>query len=146
MVAEGHLPQAIDLLAQLNADLPRRELERRLREIFFKHPHYELYGAYDGETLVGVCGAWVATKVWCGRYLEVDNIVVAQGCRSVGVGTFLLNEMENLARERGCEVLVLDSYTSNHASHRLYHRLGYEIKGFHFIKAIGETVSQIDSP
>jgi predicted GNAT family acetyltransferase len=31
---------------------------------------------------------------------------------------------------------VLDSYTSNHASHRLYHRLGYEIRGFHFIKPL----------
>ena len=34
--------------------------------------------------------------------------------------------------------LVPDSYAANRRSHRLYHRLGFEIWSFHFIKPIGD--------
>ena len=136
LVESHEQPEALRLLAGLNPEVAAEELERRMDEIIQRHPHYEMYGAFDGEVLVAVCGAWVATKLWCGRYLEIDNIVTDPERRSMGAGTQLMQAMEKLARERDCEILVLDSYASNTASHRLYHRLGYEIKGFHFVKEL----------
>lgn len=129
-------PEALRLLAGLNPEVETAELERRMTEIVRQHPHYELYGAFEGDAMVAVCGAWVATKLWCGRYLEIDNIVTDPQHRSKGAGTQLMKAMEKLARERDCEILVLDSYASNTDSHRLYHRLGFEIKGFHFVKEL----------
>lgn len=137
-ICDEELPRAIALLRVLNVDVSESEVAERLHRILFEHPHYRLYGAFDGDRLLGVCGAWIATKVWCGRYLEVDNLVVDPDQRSCGVGTRLLDFMEELGRESDCRILVLDSYTSNHSSHRLYHRLNYEIKGFHFVKMLGE--------
>lgn len=136
-ICDDELPQAIALLAMLNADVSESEVAERLRRILFEHPHYRFYGAFDGDRMLGVCGAWIATKVWCGRYLEVDNLVVDPNQRSRGVGTQLLDFMEQIGRESDCRILVLDSYTSNYSSHRLYHRLNYEIKGFHFVKMLG---------
>ena len=133
--------EAVRLLAGLNPEVGMEKLQCRLDEIIQKYPHYELYGAYDGNQMVAVCGAWVATKLWCGRYLEIDNIVTDPDCRSQGVGTQLMEAMETLARNRDCEILVLDSYASNTSSHRLYHRLGYEIKGFHFVKGLPVALS-----
>jgi ribosomal protein S18 acetylase RimI-like enzyme len=136
LVTPDEQPEALGLLAWLNPDLEVSEIQRRMNEIMGQHDHYELYGAFNADNLIAVCGAWVATKLWCGRYLEVDNIVTAPEYRSKGAGTLLLNHMESVARERNCEIMVLDSYASNTASHRLYHRLGYEIKGFHFVKGL----------
>ncbi len=136
LVESHEQSDALRLLAGLNPEVGIEELEARLARIEGQHPHYELYGAFDGDVLVAVCGAWVATKLWCGRYLEIDNIVTDPERRSEGAGTQLMEAMETLARERDCEILVLDSYASNTASHRLYHRLGYEIKGFHFVKEL----------
>lgn len=138
-IADREVELALDLLAMLNGEVGRDELAKRLARIRAEHPHYELYGVYEGEVLLGLAGVWTATKMWCGRYLEVDNLVVAAGARGRGVGTALLEFLEVLAEKRGCEILVLDSYTANTASHRLYHRLGYEIKGFHFVKRIADT-------
>ena len=136
LVESHEQSEALRLLAGLNPEVSAEELNKRLQEVVDKYPHYELYGAFDGDALVAVCGAWVATKLWCGRYLEIDNIVTDPERRSKGAGTCLMEAMESLARERDCEILVLDSYASNTASHRLYHRLGYEIKGFHFVKEL----------
>lgn len=132
------LPAASELLAQLNPDVPPDTILARLATILADHPHYDCIGAFLGERLAGVAGAWTATKIWCGKYLEIDNLVVAPDARSQGIGAALIGHLEALARDRGCTVLTLDSYSGNHASHRLYHRLGFEIWAFHFVKPIGD--------
>jgi len=132
------LPEVADLLARLNPETPRDVILERLGEILAGHPHYHLVCAFSGDRIVGVAAAWIATKIWCGRYLEIDNLVVDESHRSSGIGSRLIQHLEAFGKSRDCKILVLDSYTSNHASHRLYHRLGFEIWGFHFIKPIGD--------
>jgi GNAT superfamily N-acetyltransferase len=130
------LNAATGLLAQLNPAVPLEIVRQRFETILADHPHYQAYGAFLESTLIGLAGAWVATKVWCGLYLEVDNLVIDPAHRSCGAGTLLLKTLEIRAKELGCNLLVLDSYVSNSPSHRLYHRLGYEIRGFHFVKEL----------
>jgi len=135
LVPGDHLA-ATGLLTHLNPDCPTPVLIERFHEILRQHPHYLALGGFLDGRLVAFAGVWIATKIWCGRYLEVDNFVVHPEHRSAGHGTRLMRHLEQVARERECNLLVLDSYTSNHSSHRLYHRLGYEIWGFHFVKQI----------
>jgi len=136
LVAE-EIPAAIRLLAHLNPDIPHEVLKQRFETILAEHPHYHAFGAFLDGKLAAIASVWIATKVWCGRYLELDNIVVDPDQRSSGLGTVLIRHLEAFAREKDCNLTVLDSYTSNHASHRLYHRLGFEIWGFHFVKPFG---------
>ncbi len=136
LVAED-LPAATTLLAHLNPGIPAEVLGQRFATILAEHPHYHAFGAFVDGKLAAVASVWIATKIWCGRYLEIDNIVVDPGQRSSGLGTALIQHLETFAREKDCNLAVLDSYTSNHASHRLYHRLGFEIWGFHFVKPFG---------
>ena len=135
LAAEDH-PAANALFAQLNPDVPPAVLAQRFATILAEHPHYRIFGAFEDGQLAAVAGVWIATKIWCGRYLEIDNLVVDSSRRSSGLGSALMRYLEALAIEENCNIGVLDSYTSNHASHRLYHRLGYEIRGFHFIKPL----------
>lgn len=132
------LADAATLLATLNPETPADLVKERLHTLLADHSHYELVGAFTDERLIGVAGAWIATKIWCGRYLEIDNLVVDENQRSSGTGSRLIEYLEKIARDRDCKLVVLDSYTTNHPSHRLYHRLGFEIWGFHFIKPIGD--------
>ena len=132
------LADAAALLTLLNPETPAETIGVRLDSLLADYSHYQLMGAFAGGTLVGVAGAWIATKIWCGRYLEIDNLVVAPEQRSAGIGSLLIRHLETIARERDCNIIVLDSYTANHSSHRLYHRLGFEIWGFHFAKPIGD--------
>ncbi|MGB6220214.1 GNAT family N-acetyltransferase [Haloferula sp.] len=130
------LRDAVRLLAFLNPDCSSEVLVDRFETIVAEHPHYHPLGAFTEGKMVAFAGAWIATKVWCGRYLEVDNLVVHPDYRSKGFGSSLIKHCEQLAKQHGCNLLVLDSYTSNHPSHRLYHRFGFEIWGFHFVKQI----------
>ncbi|MEO5915860.1 MAG: GNAT family N-acetyltransferase [Luteolibacter sp.] len=137
-LVSADLADASALLVSLNPETPTPIIEERLQAVLADHPHYHLFGAFADDKLAGVAGAWIATKIWCGRYLEIDNLVVDPEQRSSGIGSRLIQHLEVLARERDCKIVVLDSYTANHPSHRLYHRLGFEIWGFHFVKPIGD--------
>jgi GNAT superfamily N-acetyltransferase len=137
-LVQSDLADAAVLLATLNPETPAALVAERLQTLLADHSHYEIVGAFNERILVGVAGAWIATKIWCGRYLEIDNLVVDPVQRSSGTGTLLIEHLVAVARERGCGMVVLDSYTANHPSHRLYHRLGFEIWGFHFVKPIGD--------
>lgn len=132
------LDPATRLLAVMNQDTPESVVRERLETVLRDHDHYEILGAHVAGRLAGVAGAWVATKIWCGRYLEIDNIVVDPDVRSSGIGSALIEHLVERGKQRDCRLVVLDSYSSNHASHRLYHRLGFEIWGFHFVKPIGD--------
>jgi ribosomal protein S18 acetylase RimI-like enzyme len=137
-LAPEQLPDAAQLLTALNPETPPALIATRLHTILTDHPHYEIFGAFEGGKLLGVAGAWIATKIWCGRYLEIDNLVVAPAARSRGIGSLLMRHLEALAQQRDCKIIVLDSYAANYPSHRLYHRHGFEIWSFHFIKPIGD--------
>jgi ribosomal protein S18 acetylase RimI-like enzyme len=133
----GDHPAAVVLLGHLNPAIPIAVLQQRFETILAEHPHYHAFGAFLDGKLAGLASVWIATKIWCGRYLEIDNIVVDPEARSSGLGSALIQHLKAFGKEKNCNLAVLDSYTSNHASHRLYHRLGFEIWGFHFVKPFG---------
>jgi ribosomal protein S18 acetylase RimI-like enzyme len=131
-------PLAIDLLALLNPLVPPDVVAGRLSDIRATHPHYQLAGAWVAGRLAGVCGGWLATKIWCGHHMEIDNLVVDPDFRGQGIGEALMRHFETIAAAEGCRAITLDAYATNHAAHRLYVRLGYETWSFHFVKPIGD--------
>lgn len=135
-LGEEDYPAALRLLAVLNPNVPESVLAERFERVLREHHHYRAIGAFSEDRLVALTGIWIATKVWCGRYLEVDNIVVDPDHRSGGLGSQLIQAAQKIAEENDCNLMVLDSYTSNYPSHRLYYRLGFEVRGFHFIKEL----------
>jgi GNAT superfamily N-acetyltransferase len=103
-------------------------------------PHnYTQIAAFEKEVCVGITGCWSATKLWTGKYLEIDNFVVNPNHRSKGIGKFLTNYIEKKALDLNCSSIVLDAFTGNFAAHRFYYNQGYEPRGFHFVKVVDET-------
>lgn len=135
-ITPEEVPAAVALLTILNPDKTPELIGSRLEAILRDHPHYLPIGAFIEGDMKGFVGAWIATRIWCGRYLEVDNFVVHPDARGGGIGTRLMARLEDLARENDCDVVALDTYVTLHDAHRLYHRLGYSVLGYHFVKTL----------
>jgi ribosomal protein S18 acetylase RimI-like enzyme len=125
VLSSEQLVEIVELLAYLNPSVSSEVLRARYEKIVRNHPNYFLIGAF-------------VTKIWCGDFMEIDNLVVHPDYRSRGVATTLMKRIEVMAKEQNCNIIVLDSYTNNHSSHRLYHQQGGEIWGFHFVKPLQE--------
>lgn len=133
--SEPDFAMLFPLVRQLNPDLTHADFARYLKEML--SAGYRCVGLYRGEKLIGACGIWTSTRFWCGTYMEVDNVVIDQGQRNAGLGKLLMAWVEKEAKKLGCRLVIADSYTYNHASHRFYMRGKYIIKGFVFVKEIG---------
>ncbi|CAH0337383.1 hypothetical protein FVB9288_03142 [Flavobacterium sp. CECT 9288] len=102
-------------------------------------PHnYRQIAVYEDGVCVGTSGLWSGTKLWSGKYLEIDNFIVHPDHRSKGIGKIMTDYVDAVARETGCNMIVLDAFTGNFTAHRFYYNQGYAPKGFHFLKIINE--------
>ncbi len=122
------------LVKQVNPQVSKREF---LTDLDTMLPlGYRCVGAFSVGKLVGACGLWIGRRFWCGKYCEVDNLVVDKQARSGGIGALMMRWVEKEAKKEKCAIVMADSYTTNHASHRFYFREGYIIKGYCFYKEL----------
>lgn len=89
----------------------------------------------SGECL-GLSGIWTGTKIYSGKYMEMDNVVVSAAHRSRGIGKLLCDYLLDLARREGCRAAMLDAYLENAKAHAFYEREGFVRRGYHFIKKL----------
>ncbi len=101
---------------------------------------YGQVAVFEGDDCLGIAGYWIGTKLWCGKYLEIDNMVVSSKFRSRGVGKLIFNYLNEKAKEEGCSMMALDSYTANFKAHKFFYNEGFGPKGFHFIRILEEDM------
>ena len=134
LVDKQEMINNISVLQVLYPSLTLAEYEAELDQML---PHnYGQVGVFDGENCLGISGFWIGTKLWCGKYLELDNIVVVEKYRSQGIGKLIFDFLHKKAMEHDCTMLSLDSYTSNFKAHKFFYNEGYSPKGFHFINIL----------
>ena len=86
---------------------------------------------FSDEKLVGLSGYWVGTKLWSGKYLELDHVVVHPNYRSKKIGERMTEFLRNIAKKENCKMLALDVYTTNYEGVRFYMNKGLKPRGFH---------------
>ncbi len=121
------------IIHQLYDKMDKKSYERHIDDMMAGN-NYHMVGIYKDNKLVGVTSYWVLTRFYCGRYIQIGNMVVDKNLRGQGIGTKLLQYVEKKGRELGCGKYILDSYTENKKSHKLYFNEGFFIEGFHFMK------------
>ena len=143
---EGQLTDP-DLLAcaesvhrQLRPHLPK-DYAGRMREVFAGGA--EMAVAVDDGNVVGITVFRVLEKTHSGRDLYCDDLVTDETKRSAGVGRALIQYMERICRERGCDTFSLDSGTWRQQAHKFYFREGMTITSFHFDKRISARTTGI---
>jgi len=131
-----------DMVAQISTIrflYPNISLEKYKAFLSEMLPHnYIQIAVFEDDICLGLTGCWSATKLWTGKYLEIDNFVVNPEYRSKGIGKMLTDYVDKKAIELNCSSIVLDAFTGNFGAHRFYYNQGYAPRGFHFVKILDE--------
>lgn len=132
---EEMLPH-LSVLQELYPKLDLESYERMLQAMI---PHnYGQIALFSEGKCIAISGYWLGTKLWCGSYLELDNVIVCEAARGTGAGKLIQQYLEEKAVQLNCTLMALDAYTNNFKAHRFYYNQGYAPKGFHFIKILNE--------
>jgi hypothetical protein len=60
---------------------------------------YGQIAVFEDEECLGLTGFWIGTKLWCGKYLEIDNLVVSTNHRSKGAGKLMFDYLAIKAKD-----------------------------------------------
>jgi predicted N-acetyltransferase YhbS len=69
----------------------------------------------------------------CKPFMVIENLIVKNGYRGMGIGKQLMTFLEELAQERNCYFTMLESTYRRKEAHKFYEAIGYAndvVKGF----------------
>ncbi|MCH2176005.1 MAG: GNAT family N-acetyltransferase [Lentisphaeria bacterium] len=97
---------------------------------------YQCVGIYDEGLLIGISGLWTLNKLYIGKHIEPDNIIIHPDYQGKGIGHQLMEWLETYAKEIDCQSVELNCYAYNEGARRFYESLGYEPVGIHYQKKL----------
>ena len=113
------------LLPQLNPKLKPLTMERLSSVI--SDPATTLLVVSDGGRIVGAAAVLVyATPAFVKA--RIEDVVVDEHSRGQGVGEALVRRCIEVARERGAEIVELQSARWREVANRLYPRIGFQLR------------------
>ncbi len=89
-------------------------------------PKHLILAAISVERVVGWAHAYVCRLVESDPLAELGGFVVGESHRGRGVGTKLLERVEDWARQAGCRNISVRSNVIRHEAHRFYEARGFE--------------------
>ena len=92
---------------------------------------YRMVAVFDGEKCVCAAGFWIGVRFYCGKFMQLDNMVSLPNARSKGAGKLLVDWIKSLAKTEGCNKIILDTYVENFEAHKFFLREGFIIRGYH---------------
>jgi GNAT superfamily N-acetyltransferase len=102
----------------------------------FSYATYRCFGIWQNDQLVAMSNGWITVRIYSGKQLEVDNVIVDPDLRSQGVGKYFFEHIDRWAIQNGCKTIELNTFVANSKSHKFYFNEGYKILGFHFQKTL----------
>ncbi len=96
-----------------------------------------VYVALDEDRLIGFATLSIRDVIRYPRPIaELDEIFILEEYRKHGVGKNLMKIIEEKAVELDCQGIFIESNINHTVAHKFYETLGYENKGYQFIKAL----------
>ena len=109
-------------------------LETRISEMFSQN--YECIGFFLDDKLIGMCGLWFMTRHYVGKSIEIDHFYIEDAHRNKGFGKDFFKWLYLYAEEKQVKTIELNTYVTNHPSHKFYYNEGFNILGYHFLKKL----------
>ena len=98
---------------------------------------YRLIAVEDEGRIVALAGIRGGVNLYYRRYIFVYDLITSESFRSRGYGLALLQHVEQLARDEGCDTLALSSGFHRKDAHRFYReKAGMEDRGYDFVKEL----------
>lgn len=124
----------LDIVKQLYPDFTVEKYGTLLDEML-KAKYQQVIVTKNNKT-IALTGVWIGTKLWSGKYIEIDSFVVDEDFRGQKIGDILIKEVHKIAEKEGANQIVLDAFTTNFTAGKFYINHGFQPKGFHFVKIL----------
>lgn len=128
--------EQLEIVQQLYPDFTIEKYGMLLDEMLVSN--YSQIIIIKNNQTIALTGVWVGTKLWSGRYIEIDSFVVHENFRGQKIGDLLIQKVHEIAKEVKASQIVLDAFTTNFTAGKFYINHGFVPKGFHYVKFLNQ--------
>ncbi|GAB4382772.1 MAG: GNAT family N-acetyltransferase [Salibacteraceae bacterium] len=130
---ESDVPAAFAMIEELavfekSAHLIKTSAEELREACFGEHRVCELTMAEVNGSPVGIAICYVAYSTWKGPYLYLEDFIVKEGYRSVGIGSALFTYLMELCKARKYRMMGWQVLDWNEGAIRFYKKFGAELQ------------------
>ncbi len=134
----GDFDRICELLQQL---WPEKKLDKgALKAVWTRalRSSVDIYLCAEIENAVaGFCSLAIKNSLWQqSRIGLLSEMIVDEAFRNRGIGTALLGTIVDVARQRGCRRIELDSAFHRDEAHRFYEKAGFVKRAYLFSKEL----------
>ena len=129
-ITDDDVLRCFDVMVELRPHIKRENFLTTVRHM--EGEGYKLAFIEDDGVVAAVAGYRIATNLFMGKHLYVDDLVTASDCRSTGYGEEMVDWLRNQAIAAGCHYFHLDSGTHRGQAHKFYFKQGFTIASYHF--------------
>ncbi len=97
IIPKENIDSIIPLLEYLNPEMTHEVIAERLEAI--KKTDYECVGVYENSRLIAISGLWILHKIYAGKHIEPDNVVVHPDYRNKGIGELMMDWIHQYDKE-----------------------------------------------
>lgn len=126
-----HKDTVLKLLKLLNPKMNKSKLEESLTSMV-EMPNYKCFALFQDAELIGISSGWTTVRIYCGKQLELDNVIIDSKIQSKGFGKYFVNAIKQWSISNSYKSLGLNTYIENSRSHKFYFNQGFKVLGFHF--------------
>lgn len=108
-----------------------------------KNNQGEVFVALESNEVAGMVAGYIQNYTdrdkldySCPQKGIIAELIVNKKFRSNGIGTALVNHMENYFKSLGCEYIQLDVFSYNESAKQFYYKNGYEDRMYTLFKKI----------
>jgi glucosamine-phosphate N-acetyltransferase len=138
------LPQDFESIYSLLSQLwPGKEFHKEALEKVFEKgllSDKEVYYCVEIENkAAGFCSLYLKNSLWQeGNLGYIGELVIDKAHRGKGIGTELLKTVFEVAKEKGCKRVELDSAFSRTEALHFYENMGFEKRAYVYSKWLGD--------
>lgn len=126
-----NLERVLYLLNLLNPEMTSDTIEKLLHQMS-QLPNYRCFGLFEGKKLIGISSGWTTVRIYCGKQLELDNVIIDSKIQSKGFGNYFIDKIKQWALANEYQSIGLNTYVQNTRSHKFYYNQNFKVLGFHF--------------
>jgi GNAT superfamily N-acetyltransferase len=130
--------QVFGLLKQLWSykELDYEDMKKMFDHNLQSADHFYIVALY-GPQVVGFCSLTVKNNLWVQGFLgNIDEMIVEESYRGQGIGKKLMKRITEIAIEKNCRRLELESSFHRGEAHQFYEELGFEKRAYLFSKEL----------
>ena len=124
----------IHLFQELNTNISLNKLDDRLNNM--NKENYIFVKVYDRVKCHGVFSYKTTTKLYSGKQLELENLILYKNSRNMGIGKIVINYIIEKALILQCTSVELNVYIDNTNAIKFYEKYKFKKIGHHLIKCL----------